>query len=191
MLSVLGIDPGFAECGHAEVQVGERGKLTVVRLGIIRTTKSQRRQKVLAADDQTRRLRELSSLLGMLIGDADVVCSEALSDGHGNAATSKLLGMSWGVVVTHAQLGRKPLLMVSPQQLRERLGLKGNAGKEAVQDAMCERFGKKVLVDLLSNVPSSKRVHAYDALAAAVACLDSEQVRLAMAVSSAADKLRA
>jgi Holliday junction resolvasome RuvABC endonuclease subunit len=189
MLTMLGIDPGFAACGHAEVEVDQHLHVNVLRLGVITTSKSHKKQRVLACDDQTRRLRELSSLLGMMIGDAGVVCSEALSDGHGNAATSKLVGMMWGVVVAHSQTHSRPILQVTPADMRKRLGLSGKAGKSDIKKAMQKRYGEAKLEELLSGVAEGKRVHAYDALAAIVACLDSDQVRLALAMNGAVRNL--
>ena len=185
MLMMLGVDPGFAACGHAEVEVDARLEVNVLRLGVIRTNKSKRKQNVLARSDQTRRLRELSTLLGMLIGDANVVCSEALSDGHGNAATSKLVGMTWGAIVTHALLTGTPLLQASPQDVRKRLGLPAKATKEDVKIAVGALYGSAKLEKMLIGVTESFRVHAYDALAAVTACIDSDEVRLALAMSEA------
>jgi len=174
---VLGLDPGFASCGYAELDV-RSGNVRALRMGTLRTTKSQRKRGILAADDDTRRARELSSLLGMMVKEADVVCSEALSHGHQNATTGIKVGISWGVVVAHVQAHAKPLLTASPAVIRQRLGLVGTAGKDDLRKAMASRYGKRTLDKLVAQVTDSQRVHAYDALAAATACLDSDEVRL-------------
>lgn len=194
MIRVLGLDPGFASCGYAEIVLAPRErsemKTSVERLGVLRTQKSAKKKSMLVADDNTRRARELSALLGMMIGDSDIVCAESLSHprvkrANGQwtiaVATSCQNSMTWGVVVALAQHERKPLLQASPQEIRKRIGLEKKASKNDISDAMLKLFGEPALMELLSSVTSSQRVHAFDALAAAVACLDTDEIRLLLA----------
>ena len=179
---VLGLDPGFASCGYAEMSLDSDGHtIDVSRMGVIRTKKASKKRNLLQADDATRRTKELSALIGMMVRDCDIVCSEALSEGFSNAITSKLMGMVWGVMTAHVQINGRPLLTVSPAALRSRLLLPPKASKDDLRDAMWGRFGQAKLQKLLLGTPKGQRQHAYDALAAAVTSLQDEQVLLLLA----------
>lgn len=184
MLTMLGVDPGFAACGYAQVEVDAQLNVSVARVGVIRTQKSSKKDRVLACSDNTRRLREISRRLHELVDGSSVVCSESPSHGHKNAVVTFQVGLMWGCLLSHAQRSGKPVLEVSPAQMRKRLGLKANAGKKDIEALVRSRFDARRL-DALLRDPKSMHVHAYDALAAVLACLDSDEVRLALAMQEA------
>jgi crossover junction endodeoxyribonuclease RuvC len=174
---VLGVDPGFASCGYAEVLL-EKDTETVLRMGVIRTQRSGKKRRVLETEDMVRRGRELSSVLGMLVQDSAVVAAESLSYPP-SASSSAKLAMCWGVIVAHSQLAKVPILQASPQAIKKHVCDAGNATKDEVRRALQQRFGKhKLELAIDSDLPLGQYEHAYDALAAAVCCLDSDTVRM-------------
>lgn len=181
VIRVASFDIGFAECGFCEIEVDKNtGDVEPIRMGVIVTKPSTKKRKVLAIDDNLRRARELSALIGMLVSDADLVCTEAMSLPR-NASSSAKIGIAWGVLISHAQACSVPVLQVTPAEVRHRmLGHNRKATKDDVEHVLVQRFGKKLFSVLLKDITPSRHNHAYDALAAAIACLDSEQVRLMM-----------
>ena len=127
-LTILGLDPGFASCGYAEVTYHRRHGLQPIRMGVIRTVKAKSRATLKTQDD-SRRARELSRILGSLIADADIVCAESLSipfvpgkGGNGKVAAVKAAVQTatcWGVIVAHCQREKKTLHENTPQVREE------------------------------------------------------------------------
>lgn len=180
MILVLGLDPGFASCGYAAMELDDDGVIDVAEMGVIRTQPSPKKRKVLAVDDNVRRLQEIVKELDGLVGGANVVCAEAMSFPR-NASSSAKIGMVVGAVVTLCEAHGRVLLQATPQQIKKAVCGNKSASKEEVESAMLD---KHPAIDLLlKDVPRSQVQHAYDALAAAEACLDSETVRLLRSVA--------
>lgn len=171
-MKVLGIDPGFASCGYALIHVGTTGE-TVVELGVLRTEKSAAKRQVLATDDNVRRTRELARPLTELVQRADVVCAESMSFPRNASAAGKMC-LCWGLLVGLVFARDLPLLEASPQEIKKRICGRRDASKEELERELVRRYEP-----LPPEVPASLREHAYDALGAAVACLDSDVIRLA------------
>lgn len=155
-------------------------------MGVIRTVKAKGR-KTLKTQDDSRRARELSRILGSLIGDADLVCAESLSipfvpgkGGAGKVAAVKAAVQTatcWGVIVAHCQRERKELRENTPQVVKKKVTGRGNASKDEVRAAMAARFGAASLEGVIQDTPRSQHDHAYDALATALACVTEEELR--------------
>jgi Holliday junction resolvasome RuvABC endonuclease subunit len=210
---VLGIDPGFASLGFAVVELGEStsapygaGLIThadmVVQIGVLRTKKSAKKQRVLSADDNIRRGRELAlpirglfdcgSMMPVKGGQGisalfaandkiRLVCAEKMSFPRSSSAAAKV-AMAWGMIISNLELRGLPLVQATPQEVKARTVGKATASKEEVQAAMIRRFGKGLL-RMLKTVPPSEHEHAFDALASVVACLDSEEGRMVRQLS--------
>lgn len=186
---VLGLDPGFASCGYAVVRVRPDDE-DVVALGVLRTAASSAKRKVYAADDNLRRCRELAAALANLTHHGQVlplggrqwaprvraVCAEAMSFPR-NASTAAKMAMTWGLIVANVESKALPLLQASPQEVKVKLTAHKDAPKEAIEDALLRRYGKR-LKSMLRELPEGQHEHAFDALAAVVTCLDAEVVRL-------------
>jgi len=197
---VLGIDPGFASLGFALLELGgprDGSGLVpdlVIKIGVIRTTKTDKKQKVLSADDNTRRCRELARALRALFvigapargagvaalfeaGDVvRLVCAEKMSFPR-NASAAAKVAMTWGLIMGHVDLHDLPLLQASPQDVKKRVTGNASASKEDIERAMVKKFGRG-LYRMLKGVPPGQHEHAFDALASAVACLDSDEARI-------------
>lgn len=193
---VLGLDPGFSSCGYA-VLLHDGRQLGVVSMGVLRTKKSSKKLKVLAADDNVRRCRELArALRGLLDGgplepklgaglDAlfgdkvKIVCAEKMSFPRSSSVAAKM-AMTWGALTALCEVRNLPLLQASPQEVKKRVTGAADASKEQVERAMRRRF--PAAQKLVRKLPKGQHEHAWDALASAVACLDSDEVRMMLAV---------
>ena len=181
---VLACDPGFAAFGFAIVQLTTDGE-RVVGLGVLRTKRSPAKRGVFASDDALRRARELALQLGEILDSHNVIAIAAESMSHvRNSSAAAKVSLAWGVLaaLTARDL---PLLQVSPQGIKKAIVGRPGASKADVQLKLLQRYGAAT-ADLLSAVPASLHEHAYDALGALVACLDSETLRLARTMAGAA-----
>jgi Holliday junction resolvasome RuvABC endonuclease subunit len=180
---VLGLDPGFASMGYALLELHPTGGADVVGLGVIRTKKSAAKRGVYAADDNLRRARGLAVSLAELVETHGVVaiCAESMSFPR-NASAAGKLSMAWGILaaLTGADL---PLVQASPQRIKEALCGRKDASKGDLEFELLKRYGNDIEC-LLDEVPASLHEHAYDALGAIAACLDSETIRLARTMAA-------
>ena len=181
-MRVLGVDPGFANFGWCVGSVHPRGIVIPVECGVMHTTKSHKRLKVLAPDDEFRRTTELADKLERLLDEHDVrmVFAEGMSSPR-NATTIRMLGYAWGVLASACQRRTLPLAQVSPKQLKKAL-----CGRISVTDAELHaqvqlRYPeyKAIVETFVTN--SSKREHAYDALGAIDACREGQLFRTLVA----------
>ena len=184
---VLGLDPGLSNVGYAVVRLGDR--TTPLRMGLIRTKKSDKKLKVLASDDNFRRCKEVAASMNALVEEVEasegpirVFCVEAKSFPR-NASAAAKVAMFWGILAKLSVDTGIPVVQVRPQELKIKMCKKAKASKKEVQDACQGIFGKTDLETLCGSIAESNLEHPYDALAAVVACSDSETVRLAMRMS--------
>jgi Holliday junction resolvasome RuvABC endonuclease subunit len=183
VIHLLGIDPGFASVGLASVKL-DRGTLSLEDFAVLRTSKSARKQRVLASDDNFRRARELTRMLVEELEGRDpgegppgiqAVCAEAMSYPRSSSVAAKM-AMCWGVLAALCEDRRLAMVQVSPQEVKKCLCGVRDASKERVQAALDHRFpNARGLLTKLA-IPKSLQEHPYDALAAVVACAHSEVV---------------
>lgn len=171
---ILGIDPGFAQCGIAECDWGRSADPDLVGMDVIVTVKSDKKLKTLSTDDRVRRTRELYKALRPYISSANVVCIESMSLPR-NASSSAMIGLAYGAIVSLCTHYDRPLLQASPQEIKVATAGKKSATKEEVSDYLEQRFDYSPSL-LLQNTRPSWWHHAHDALGAIVACLDSEVI---------------
>jgi len=184
----MGVDPGFATMGLTLVQLNRDPMYDeVLTLQVFRTQKSSKKQKVLAADDNVRRCRELVRYTRPWIkeqGGAElvVICAEAMSFPRSSSAAAKV-AMAWGMITTFAELHNLPILQASPKEIKKATTGRTSATKEEVEEALQIKYRMKpkdkVVSEFYRSVPKSAREHAWDALGSVVACQESETVRLA------------
>jgi Holliday junction resolvasome RuvABC endonuclease subunit len=179
VVEVVGLDPGFAACGVAVVALA-RDTERVISLDVVRTKKSGKKRKVLDVEDNVRRSYGIAVRLFSAIDPGTfAVCAEAMSSPR-SSRSARLLGMTWGSIVTIAMMRGIPILQASPQEIKRKLCGKNNASKKDVQAALMERYGTRGMEHALLDVkPDGIRHHACDALAAVVACLDAPSIMMA------------
>lgn len=178
-IRVLGIDPGFANVGYTLMDL-TNDKEVIVGSGVIRTVKSYKKGRVRAADDNVRRTREIShSLLGLLATGTPekvrVICAEAMSFPR-NASNAAKMAMTWGVIVSFAELWQIPILQASPREIKMISCGTGAASKEQVEAAMLLRYPE--MTDITANLGATLREHAFDSAGAIVACLNTDEIRM-------------
>ena len=176
--TVVGLDPGFRNCGFAQIKLGsEEGidKIELVQLGVITTQASDKKLNVMQCSDNVRCTRELYGELKEVLKDAHIVCAESMSFPRNSSSAAKV-AMCWGVIIALAERYGAVMLQRSPQEVKCAIVGRKSAGKEQVQEVLDRHFRKAQA--LLKLVPAGRQEHAYDALAAAVSCLRSDEVRL-------------
>lgn len=179
---VLGLDPGFANVGWALVELdgGIHGSTPelIVAMGLIETEKSSAKQNVLASNDNYRRAREIARAVRGLKPRPQVICAESMSFPRSSSAAAKV-AMTWGVIADFCEAENIAMLMASPKELKKAVCNDASASKTEIQIALRARFGSRP-EELLkeAKIPPSSQEHPYDALAAVIACVDSEMIRL-------------
>ena len=205
---VLGFDPGFAKLGWVQVAIFP-DREEVLAMGIVSTEKSSVKRKVLAADDNVRRGREVADAVKGLFSigqynqgtlvvpatqDADgkrirkhrvlsayptvrAVCAESMSFPR-NASAAAKMAITWGVLIDRLFETNMPLVQSTPQEIKDALCGVKSASKEEVRDAVVKRYGQG-LHAMLKGYAGGDHNHAFDALAAVVAGLDSDVIRMA------------
>jgi crossover junction endodeoxyribonuclease RuvC len=185
-MNVLGIDPGFASVGYAVVNISAEYD-QVLAMGVIRTEKANKKAKTRASEDNLVRAKEIAQELATLIDrhHITVICAETMSFPRSSSVAAKM-AMCWGVIATLADRYNIPVTQASPQEIKVAVCGKKSASKQEVQTAIHalfpvtdQRVTNCVRTDILRDVPPSLREHPFDALAAVVACKESEVLLLA------------
>ena len=168
---VLGLDPGFRNLGYSVMEIASWGQKVHVA-GAFKTDKSDKKRKVLAADDNFRRGREISKFLNELMEQWKVsaICTEAMSFPR-NAGAAVKIAIAWGVIVALAERRRLAVVQASPQEIKLALCGSKSASKEDVEAAVEKLYS---VAPLLEGTARTFHEHAYDSVAAIVTCVDSD-----------------
>lgn len=203
---VLGLDPGFANVGFTLMRIdvgmseGVRAERVVIeKAGLLWTEKSDKKRKVLAADDNTRRAREMTNHLTKLLltpakpgGPATIsvkaICAEAMSFPRNSSSAAKM-ALTWGVIIALAETHGLTIVQASPQEIKTALCNNKSASKEDIRVAVERRFGTEVAGKMVDHTGSPLRAkadfeHPFDAIAAVVTGLNSEVLRLARSMAA-------
>ena len=183
-LVVLGVDPGFASLGFCRLAV--RGEeRTVEHLGVVKTSKENKKRAVYASDDNVRRIGELTEALAALLNGVHCVCAEAMSFPR-SASVANKMGIAWGVLGALCHDRDIPIIQASPQELKKSITGNKTASKEAVQDAVSRELGESFTARI-QEITAGMREHPSDAAAAALYSLKSDVVKATLrAVASSA-----
>lgn len=168
MVTALGIDPGFADCGLAVV--GKRAAdddPVLVHVDIVTTKKAAKKAmrglRVLA-DDQ-RRLKELHGKIMSMhaLYQPSVIGVESYSPQPGRAGSSGWkVSMVYGGICWYGYTQGILVLPFLPADLKRRVAGKVSASKQAVQQALNTNVFPQ-LNQRLQQFPMGKREHIADA----------------------------
>lgn len=121
---VLGIDPGTAATGYGVVARGERGSVSLVECGVIRTS---------AQEPLTTRIREIYDAVGALMDRHRPFAVSVEEVFHGKNAKSALkLGHARGAILLAAAHHDLIVAEYAPRQIKKAVVGTGNATKEQV-----------------------------------------------------------
>ena len=176
---VIGIDGGFASMGLAVIDLTSDGE-QLRRTWVVRTEKSARKLGVRSGDDSSRRARELAYEVDQAIVSyqTGAIAIESPSWPR-NAGVAAKMGIAFGVVFGLAEKHRLPLVMASPQAVKQAVCGRKDASKDDVILAIERRFPA-----VEWPTQSTLREHAADAIAVVLACLDSDALRMARRLSA-------
>lgn len=174
---MLGLDPGFANCGFSLVRL-YADREDVVEMGVIRTKKSSAKKNVLATDDNFERARQIGKEIRSLLEKRRVVaiCAESMSYPP-NASAAGKMAMVWGMLAILSIVYDLPVVQVSPQRIKKAVCGNNDASKQDVEDRLTERYPS--CPSLLQGVPESKHEHAFDGLGSIVASMNSDVLLMA------------
>lgn len=185
---ILGLDPGFASFGWALFVVGRAAPADyVAKVGVIRTKKSAKKRGIRATDDNLRRVHEITDTLVQLLATYEPVAIAAESFQHGaHKHTAVKVALAWGALGAVARCSRDtPILQCSPQEMKKSIAGIVSASKEELADSLRSRY----TIDSharRAKIPDGQLEHVFDAVGAAVACLDTDVVRMARRMGRAA-----
>lgn len=121
---VLGIDPGTAATGYGVVTRGDRGAVTLVECGVIRTS---------AKEPLATRIREIYDAVVALIERHRPLAVSVEDVFHGKNAQSALkLGHARGVILLAASHHDLIVAEYAPRQIKKAVVGTGNATKDQV-----------------------------------------------------------
>lgn len=190
---VLGLDPGFSAIGWAAVEVRdpERAGLVVHSAGVFETKADPRKRLVLRSDDNLRRTREIAHWLRdnvvFLRSHARLplvaICAESFSPPRSASVAAKV-AMTWGAVGALSATMNLPIVQCTPQGLKKAIVGKRSASKEEIISALDRRFGGVIAPLLEGRVAQGKWEHPYDAIGAAVACVEADVIQIALRASA-------
>jgi Holliday junction resolvasome RuvABC endonuclease subunit len=173
---ILGLDPGFGKCGYCLFEVDKQEEDdTVLELGVIKTSKSSKKRKLLVADDNLDRAGKISKKLWKLSREVAAICAESMSFPR-NSSTAAKMAMCWGIISAVAVRRDIPVLQATPQEIKLKICGVKTASKQEIQDKLNGTY--KECEDLAKNIAKGQREHPYDSLAAVIACLDSSYLKL-------------
>jgi Holliday junction resolvasome RuvABC endonuclease subunit len=176
MITLLGLDPGFASLGYALLAIERQPR--VIAFGAFQTVATAKKHKVLAVEDNVWRATKIAAMLRYLATCSPrtvALCCEAMSFPR-NASVAAKMAMTWGCIASLSEAASIPILQASPQRVKEGVCGVKTATKEEVQRA-CLRLYPEIGTMRESTVPSAWE-HPHDALACAHLMLESDVVKM-------------
>lgn len=180
MLTTLTLDPGFAALGWGVVR-RQRNVDTVLEMGVVKTQKAKKKQRILANEDNFMRGRQSAEKIVTLVRhyNVDLITFEAFSVPM-KASKSNLIkiGMPYGMLIMLSVMRDLAVVMSTPQHIKKKICGRINASKEEVRDVMLEMFGTHPgVLAFIEEVAPGSREHGWDSLAAYVAAEDSDVMK--------------
>ena len=173
---VLGLDPGFSRCGYCRFGLDKLSQNDkVVSFGVIKTSKSSKKRKILAADDNLDRAGQIAKKLWKLSKDASAICAESMSFPR-NASVAAKMAMCWGIISAIAIRRGIPVLQATPQEIKMKICGEKTASKLDIQEKLNKTYVE--CLELGAKIAKGQQEHCYDSLAAVITCLDSSHLKL-------------
>jgi Holliday junction resolvasome RuvABC endonuclease subunit len=185
-MRILTIDPGYAALGYAVLDVTAKFD-RVTAMGVVRTKVSSNK-RILKNEDSFARMRHMAEELEKLSmrgteHSVRALVFESLSLPQQTSKQAAVkIGMPYGLLAQLAATLNIPVVMVTPQRVKNAVCGADNASKHAVEIEMRKRFLPAkvrggVINDFLSSTPASLHNHAWDALAVYVASTDMDVMK--------------
>lgn len=152
-MRILGIDPGTGILGFGVIDIDDRGKVSLVDAGVIRTPVNQA--------DSERLVTIYDELHEIITTNKPAVMSVEKLFFAQNVTTAMSVSQARGVVLLCGKQHKLELYEYTPQQIKLAITGQGRADKKQVQEMVRVLLG-------LKEVP--KPDDAADALAAAICC---------------------
>jgi crossover junction endodeoxyribonuclease RuvC len=136
-MRIVGIDPGFANLGLAAVELHQPAGSTLLGIKLVRTQPTAKKQRMAAADDESRRLAEIEDAMISFFDEykPDIVAMENPPWGK-NAHAVKSCALMWGAAHCLCRTRGLVLINVSAQEIKKALTGNKSASKEEVFDAV-------------------------------------------------------
>lgn len=152
-MRILGIDPGTGILGFGVIDLDDRGKVSLVDAGVIRTPVHQ--------PDSERLVTIYDELHEIITTNKPTIMSVEKLFFAQNVTTAMSVSQARGVVLLCGKQHKLELYEYTPQQIKLAITGQGRADKKQVQEMVRVLLG-------LKEVP--KPDDAADALAAAICC---------------------
>lgn len=173
-MRVLGIDPGFSSMGWAVAEV-RGGNVNPLHCGVITTEKNTKKTNTRSSEDNILRAKQIHASLEFLFREHGImlIATETMSWPR-NAGVVAKMGIAWGVIAAIAGQYRLPVVQAAPMILKRKVTGNGKASKEEMIATISSRYP-----DLKLPKNTTQQEHAVDAVAAILACSDSELMQFA------------
>mgnify|MGYP003646411915 CR=1 FL=1 len=159
---ILGIDPGFASCGYALLELDKEDVPRFSFAGVVRTQKTH--LKIPLYTDNVQRTQIIYEHLKTFAHTAIFFAVEAES--WTRMPSDKLLGLARGAIYGLAYELGAGLEQYGPKEIKREFVDSASASKGALEEKILELHPE--LVALLEPLPKTQRAHASDAAACAL-----------------------
>lgn len=132
--SIIGVDPALTSTGYGIVRVDDRGEVSLVEGGLIRTK---------STDPLPHRLSTIHAKIAEVISEfkPDAMAIEALHSRYRNLKTAIIMGHARGAVVLAGGQAQIPVHDYAPTRVKSVVAGNGRAGKPEMLAAVKLRLG--------------------------------------------------
>ena len=171
-MNILCIDVGFCASGIAVVK-RNMDEHRVIYTGIIKTKKEAKRRGIYVADDQVRRIQDITNALSVLDDTYDfrAVVTELPHGGAQSANSAATMAIAKTLIVVMTSMWNIPLIHIRPNDIKKFIGGRNDTSKAAIQQHIFNLYrqdlcGDKYLSSKSANGFTGNFEHIADAIAA-------------------------
>ncbi len=160
---VVGVDPGFRNTGLSAFRL-EGEKMTFIDSACVSSKKNKKDKRYVSVKD-AEVIRAMVNWMVVFIQNvkADLVVVELPPGGGQSASASRSLGISTTVCALLDQLCGRPVIFVTPRDVKEAATGDKEAEKDAIIDAVTKRFPQ------ISAHKKTKQEHVADSVGCVLA----------------------